>query len=199
MNINEAKKKAAQEMHQSSFEDVANWASYDLQNVTNRAMQIYARYWAIAFANWLSYVQVGGLSIEQLFEKFIAECVAPINEAESNGKFWQIIPHTHPDCDRLKPKRIEFTYLHGQLQMDCGYDVYGFVNCSLPTADSESEYIQHDKLNNGMYPCTFKGHLCTLFFWHDNTGKPRGLVTYNTDIPAFEHAKKMLSLKSSTL
>lgn len=75
---------------------------------------------------------------------------------------YKIIPDTDKEYENLKPKRIPFTYLHGKLQEDCGYDCYGFVDCDLKTRDDSSTYIDDSFLEDGEYPCTYKGKVNKL-------------------------------------
>lgn len=107
---------------------------------------------------------------------------------------WTIIPDTQ-ETD-LKTKRLSYTYLHGQLETDCGYDCYAFANCDLPVHDN-SNYIDHNQLKDGEYPCIYQNKSCTLYFWHCNRNSPHGLIVYNNDLESVEYAKNKLKEKSN--
>ena len=107
---------------------------------------------------------------------------------------WTILPEIEEN-QGIKSKRLGYTYLHGELEKECGYDIYGFINCELPLVKEDCSYIDDSALKNGDYPCVYKNKKCTLYFWHDNINRPHGLVVYNDDKESVRYAKEMLKLK----
>jgi hypothetical protein len=105
---------------------------------------------------------------------------------------WTIVPDTQENYDELKPKRLSYTYLHGQLESDCGYDCYGISNCDLPLKKDSDTMIDHTLLKDGEYPCVYNNKPCTLYFWHCSINHPHGLVVYNDDLDSVEYAKSKL-------
>lgn len=107
----------------------------------------------------------------------------------------KIIPHVEKfEAEYGNAKHIPFTFLHGKLEEDAGYDVFSlscyediFVGAKIiSTSFDESSIAQ------GIYPCTFNDKECTLFLWDvEECGiTKKGLVAYNDDLSAFEYAKK---------
>lgn len=87
-------------------------------------------------------------------------------------------------------KRIAGTYLHGLVQYDNGYDIFGIIG-TLPTCA-------------GIYPAKILGRTendndCTLFLWLDNNSHPRGLVVLNREEYAMKFAKERYENRSSIL
>jgi hypothetical protein len=111
---------------------------------------------------------------------------------------WTIIPDHQRNYDKLNPKRLSHTYLHGKLEDDCGYDCYGLTNCELKTKENHPSSIDHTKLNDGEYPCIYKKKKCTLFYWTGTFHQEyhgHGLVCYNDDLESIEYAKKCMNDK----
>lgn len=110
-----------------------------------------------------------------------------------------IIPDTDTNYDVLKPARLTWTYLHGELESDCGYDGYGMINHSFPTDPNEPRRIDHSRIEDGKYAMEYEGKKCTLYFWHSNDGRPHGLVVYDDDTESVEYAEKSLIKKTNTI
>ncbi len=106
---------------------------------------------------------------------------------------WQIIPENKPGLDFPTFKKLSFTYLHGKLQDDAGYDIYLFDNCELET--DGVFFIDHKKMEDGKYPCQYNDKPCTLYFWHDKSERPHGLVVYDDDLEFVEEAESKLTEK----
>jgi hypothetical protein len=108
-----------------------------------------------------------------------------------------IIPDPDPRYDELKPSRLTWTYLHGQLETDCGYDCYGMINHNFPTHNDEPRRIDHSRIEDGKYAMEYKGKKCTLYFWHDDFERPQphGLVVYDDDAESVAYAEECLIKK----
>lgn len=82
--------------------------------------------------------------------------------------------------------RVHWTYLHGELESEVGYDVYTLKNCNLNL----------DTLNKGIYKLNYNGKICLLYYWtgsfHDH-----GLVVYEDDIEANNYAQMNYDSESS--
>ena len=105
-----------------------------------------------------------------------------------------IIPDTDTELSEKYPKqgRLSYTYLHGVLETDCGYDCYNIAN---PEEHGfkvkDNTFITPDKAMTGIYECTYNGKDCTLFLWvRKYFDKFGGLVVYNDDLEALEYAKE---------
>lgn len=109
---------------------------------------------------------------------------------------WQIISDLNPLYDELKPKRISYTYLHGKLEKDCGYDCFGFVDCELPLQYNCDTYIDTAEMVGGIYPCEYNGKGCLLYLWFTpnknrySGSESHGLAVYDDDIEAIQWAEK---------
>jgi hypothetical protein len=111
-----------------------------------------------------------------------------------------IIPQTKKYEDVKGVKRISYCYLHGQLEADAEYDVFGFLDfiADVPQDDDGEYYINHEIIKDGVYPCQFEGKPCTFFYWHNEyrVAGHAGLVVYNDDIKSYEYAKKCYENKN---
>lgn len=100
-------------------------------------------------------------------------------------------------------RRISYCYLHGKLESDIGYDLFGFqVEQSKLTEDNH--YIKPDELEDGIYPCVLDNisHLrdCLFYYWkRARIGEHGGLVVYADDVEANSYARRMYDEKSMTL
>lgn len=72
--------------------------------------------------------------------------------------------------------RINWTYLHGKLEEEIGYDIYTVANCTL------------HNLQKGIYSLNYNGKSCLLYYWI-TTFKDTGLVVYEDDLEANIYAK----------
>jgi len=106
-----------------------------------------------------------------------------------------IVSDLDPNYDALNPSRLTWTYLHGKLESDCGYDCYGMIDHSFPTDPNEPRRIDHSKIEDGKYAMEFDNKKCTLYFWHSHDGRPHGLVVYDDDVESVEYAEKSLIKK----
>lgn len=91
--------------------------------------------------------------------------------------------------DNYKTIRIPYTYLHGKLEKDVGYDCYELALKEELFQLNENDRVIVDPKNNGMYQLFFNTKACTMFLWTiDGTPKQRGLVVYNEDIKSYTYA-----------
>jgi hypothetical protein len=113
--------------------------------------------------------------------KLIPIVIKKINEITSEEIIYTIIP----DVDKYEytPKnRVKWTYLHGRLEDDVKYDIFGVAE-TVPIQD-------------GIYKCQYEGKPCTMFLWNRFSTEPSGLVVYNDDLTAYEYALKKYTEKS---
>ena len=116
----------------------------------------------------------------------------------------KIIPATEKYEGIENVYRISFCYLHGQLQDDVGYDIFGFLDFirEFEKDKDGSHYIEPGVLEDGMYPCEFEGKPCTFFYWNSDGGRygrHRGLVVYDDDEGASNYAKECFTNKDEHL
>ena len=97
--------------------------------------------------------------------------------------------------------RLSYTYLHGRLEDDCGYDCYNLVGFEKFGFEQKDEYssIIVDVDKTGLYPCTYQETACTLFLWVGNDNTYRGLIVYNDDEIGYRHAKYVYELKKDLI
>ena len=110
----------------------------------------------------------------EIFEKMI------INPQEYAGGY-------RDEKSAEETRRISGTYLHGKLQSDNEFDIFGIVG-------EAPKYA-------GIYPCDVLGidENCTFYFWIGVDNRPHGLVVANSDIDAVMYAEKEFNKKSSIL
>jgi len=110
-----------------------------------------------------------------------------------------IVPETTKYENVRNSKRFSFCYLHGKLEEDAGYDIFGVINPLLKT-EKHTNYVISE-MEDGAYPCTFEGKDCTFFFWNDknNPERHRGLVVYNDDEEGFNYALKSFNERAKCL
>lgn len=82
-------------------------------------------------------------------------------------------------------KRIPFTYLHGKLQNDNGYDIFSIAEPA-PTEE-------------GIYPCLVGKVKATFYLWKTSYGDTHGLVVANDDFESIEYAEKCYKEKTDVL
>ena len=111
---------------------------------------------------------------------------------------WEIIPSIEK-FEGVKGKRLGYTYLHGKLEEECGYDIYRIKNCDLPLHYPSSTYINDTEMKDGKYPCHYQGKDCTLYFWHSSDQRPHGLVVYNDDKESCKYAQENMDKKSFSI
>lgn len=95
---------------------------------------------------------------------------------------------THEYRDETKETiRKGFTYLHGQLQYENGYDIFGVV-------------APFD-FRPGIYPCKVIGFEkeATFYLWNGTDLRLHGLVVFNDDLKEVEYAKKCYESKETCL
>lgn len=118
-----------------------------------------------------------------------------------------------PDHDKVLNKRYEkqgrlgYTYLHGQLEEDCGFDCYNIANpeeFGFIIEDSNAKYastlITPKSSQQGLIKCQYKRKPCTLFLWMDNFRDHfHGLVVYDFDKESYAYAEKCYNNKESCI
>lgn len=86
-------------------------------------------------------------------------------------------------------KRITGTYLHGLLQSDNGFDIFGIIG-EVPNV-------------TGIYPAKVLGRHndddATFFLWVGSDKKTHGLVILSREIKAMNYAKEMFDKRSTLL
>lgn len=100
-----------------------------------------------------------------------------------------IIPHTKEYAD-VNTLKVSYAYLHGNLENDATYDIFGFK-----TDDCNGYMV----LKEGKYKCEFNGKECTLFLWKPEYSFQKGLAVYNTDKEAYSYAEKCFNQKTEIL
>lgn len=111
---------------------------------------------------------------------------------------WEIIPDTDENEDDSNLVRLSFTYLHGKLQRDAETDLYSIKNFNLKTRHY-NKFVDSDNLQEGLYPCIYKGNPCTLFFWKYKLEVARGLIVYDSDEKGLLHAELCYKTKTGFL
>lgn len=116
-----------------------------------------------------------------------------------------IIPDNDKELNALYPiqGRLSYTYLHGQLETDCGYDCYSIANPSEYGFEvvEQGYYIIEDENKSGIIPCIYKDKECTLFLWIRPNFRKQwgGLVVYNDDKEAYNYAIECYNNKESCI
>jgi len=116
----------------------------------------------------------------------------------------KIIPATKKYDNVEGVRRISYCYLHGQLQDDAGYDIFGFLDFPAEIKKDElngERYIDAEMIKEGIYPCEFERKPCTFFYWLEPSrpGGHGGLVVYDDDIESYEYAKECYESKEACL
>lgn len=115
----------------------------------------------------------------------------------------KIIPETEKYKDVKGVRRISYCYLHGALQNEVDYDIFGFLDfIDVPIdKDSGEYYIEPNAIEDGIYPCEFEGNPCTFFYWKGKFSTPnhRGLVVYDNDEDSYKYAKECYEKKTAVL
>lgn len=108
-----------------------------------------------------------------------------------------------PDYDKAlnkrykKQGRLSWTYLHGDLETDCGYDCYNIANPEDFGFNLDGPFIKEEKDKCGIIECQYKRKPCTLFLWFDKSGERHwhGLVVYDSDKKAYAYAEECYNNK----
>lgn len=115
-----------------------------------------------------------------------------------------------PDRDKAqnrrykKQGRLSWTYLHGDLEMDCKYDCYNIANpedFGFKFEYPDCAILAMDENKAGIIPCQYKRKPCTLFLWFDSM-KDRhwhGLVVYDADLESYKYAEECFNKKESCI
>ena len=120
---------------------------------------------------------------------------------------FKIIPETSEYEKQTKGAiRISYTYLHGKIESDAGYDIFGIKGWGLLDGlNLENNYLgseynrkrgtKVDVNLTGVHNCTFNNKPCTFFLWtanhwdsHSGIVRYHGLVVYDDDKEAYEYA-----------
>lgn len=92
---------------------------------------------------------------------------------------------------------LSFTYLHGKLEFDAGYDRYGIIGYEeYGFVLQHSQFIAVDSEKTGLYPCVYNNKPCTLFLWVGDIGHYHGLVVYNDDHEYYSDAREKFESKA---
>lgn len=79
--------------------------------------------------------------------------------------------------DKGLVNRIPFTYLHGKLEDDIGYDVFF--------------YFGKEITKSGIYECFLDNKKCIFYVWDvKGSNRFKGLVCYADDVESIEYAFK---------
>ena len=80
--------------------------------------------------------------------------------------------------------KIPYTFLHGQLNTDNSYDLFGVIG------------ISEDQLKEGKIDCYYKGKPCTLFLWiNPKYNHLTGICCYNDDKDTFKRCENLYNNK----
>ncbi len=100
-----------------------------------------------------------------------------------------IIPYTEK-FENIESARVSWSYLHGQLEDDAGYDCFGVQGVD----EVDGKAI----LKEGIYSCSFNDKECTLYYWCcSGIEGHKGLAVYNDDEKSVKYAKKCFDNKES--
>lgn len=106
---------------------------------------------------------------------------------------WEIIAY-HDKDKHNDLVRLGYTYLHGKLEDDAGYDVYLIKNSDLNNLTKRVE-----DLKTGKYPCYFNNKPCTIYYWESGSNHPHGLVVYDDDTESVSYTEKCFNEKESVI
>lgn len=96
-----------------------------------------------------------------------------------------IIPDIE-EFEGVKKHRVPYCYLHGQIETDCGFDIFGVK--------------EMPPLSDGVYNATYKGKKCKMFIWNrGNSTMQAGLVVYVNDKESLAYAWEQYNKKSSVI
>ena len=93
-------------------------------------------------------------------------------------------------------KRLAWTYLHGKLQDEVGYDIYQIDNTNWDFSRNEEGGYFEENIPTGIYECEYNGKKCLLYYWMCSR-RQHGLVVYKDDLAANEYALRKYNEKSS--
>ena len=109
-----------------------------------------------------------------------------------------IIPHTEKYNSLIdSTTRISYTYLHGKLEQDAEYDIFGF-----------KEIVDVNK--EGIFECTYEGKECVFYVWftgitlidsdtQEQFKRMAGLCVYSDDIESSLYAMQCYITKVKSL
>lgn len=106
----------------------------------------------------------------------------------------EIIPFTDENKD-IKKVKISWTYLHGKLEEDATYDIFGFKDEFMghkTSIDSKTDL----GFQQAVIECEYKGKECLLYLWRNNTSLQTGYAVYRDDEEANKQALKKMMEKS---
>ena len=114
-----------------------------------------------------------------------------------------IIPETFDgelasDLTREEVVRASWCYLHGELETENGFDIFSILKKELEPQFIDSDTWLSDDFPEGIYDCICFDKPCTFFIW-SNGRRNSGLVVLNSDLEAFNYAKKSFEEKSSSI
>ena len=90
--------------------------------------------------------------------------------------------------------RASYCYLHGELEVKNGYDIFSMLKLELSPEQIDNRWVS-DKLGECVYPVTCMGQECTFFRWW-NGRHFSGLVVLNSDTEYYEDAKEKYESKA---
>jgi len=143
---------------------------------------------AINFDDHPSYedfVQITCKTKEEDFDRiFVESKEAFLKYLEIKNTNWVVIPTKLNQEEKTSGRRLNFTYIHGELQEKNGYDIYHLDNCEELACKSENEYcIDPLSVEEGVYRCTSNGDKCLLFYWFTNdTPGQKGLIVLESNL-----------------
>ena len=74
---------------------------------------------------------------------------------------------------------MDSVYLHGKLEDDAGFDLFGISGIE-------------EELSDGVYDCQFRGKPCRMWIWTPKgcIGRQKGLVAYLSDLKSVLYAQE---------
>ena len=112
-------------------------------------------------------------------------------------KVMQIYP-TNVDELPEDSRRLSWTYLHGQLETDAGFDIYNIGDSIWDFTKNDDGAFLEANIPQGIYECEYNGKLCLLYFWYSSR-RQHGLVVYKDDLSSNEYALKCYNNKESCI
>lgn len=98
-----------------------------------------------------------------------------------------IIPDTS-EYKNIKNKFMSGIYLHGKLEQEVGYDLFGIAELEKCLPD-------------GVYDCNFKDIPCKMWIWslRGSENHQKGLVVYADDSESMDYAESCYNKKVSSI
>lgn len=93
--------------------------------------------------------------------------------------------------------RAAWCYLHGELEELNGYDIFSLLKSELSSEEIDDKWISKT-FKEGIYPCVCFNKPCTFFIWYNNR-RHSGLVVSNSDVKAYNYAKKCYEEKRESI